>query len=73
MDYKYKIYPISQLDSIDWSKFTHTPETCRKSLDGTQFIVRFAVEPHGNTIVLTHEEAYALIQTPEWMEENEEE
>jgi hypothetical protein len=47
MDYKYKIYPISQLDSIDWSKFTHTPETCRKSLDGTQFIVRFAVEPHG--------------------------
>lgn len=67
---KYKVFPASSINTLDVNKYE---ESVRWSLDGSQFIAELIVEPHGNTIVLTHEEAYALIQTPEWMEENEEE
>lgn len=69
MDYKYKIYPISQLDSIDWTKFTHSPETCRKSFDGSEFIVRFKNEP--DTDYLTHNEALAVMLEVEWYIEDD--
>lgn len=62
----YKVYPVSQANSLDWSKFTQTFETCLKSLDGTQFIVQFKETPHANTITLTHSEAMALKQSPDW-------
>lgn len=69
MDYKYKIYPIGQLDSIDWNRFTPDANTCRKSIDGSLFIVRFKDEPH--TDYLTHDEALAVMATLEWTIDDE--
>lgn len=62
---KYKVFPASSIDSLDTTKLE---ESVRYNLDGTQFIAEFKVEPHGNTIVLTHEEATALMQTAEWQD-----
>ena len=66
MDYKYKIYPISQLNSLDWSLFEHSAETCRKSIDGSEFVVRFKTVPPENEEVLSHSEAKALMNTISW-------
>lgn len=65
-NFKYKIYPISQLNSIDWSLFEHSPETCRKSVDGSEFIVRFKTAPYENEEVLSYLEAKALMDTISW-------
>lgn len=62
----YKVYPISELNSIDWSKFTHDPETCRKRIDGSEFLAKFKEMPHPNTMTLSEEEVLDLMQTPEW-------
>ena len=62
---KYKVYPASSYDSIDKSKIE--PEV-RWNLAGTEFIVEFAVEPHGNTVTLNREEARQLMTTSEWVE-----
>ena len=62
----YKIYPISELNRIDWNKFTHDPDTCRKSIDGTEFLAKFKEKPHANTITLNGEEVLELMQTPKW-------
>ena len=62
----YKVYPISQLNSINWELFTHSAETCRKSVDGTEFIVKFKNKPHANTITLTQDEAINLMSTINW-------
>ena len=60
----YKVYPITEIDNLDWNNFTQTPETCIKSLDGSQFIVQFINEPEGE--YLTHNEAMAIKHSPEW-------
>jgi hypothetical protein len=59
----YKVYPASQYDSLDMSLFHSNPKW---SLDQSQFLVEFKEKPHGNTIVLTHQEALELVKNSEW-------
>lgn len=65
-NFRYKIYPISQLNSIDWSLFEHSPETCRKSVDGSEFVVRFKNTPPQGVITLSHSETKSLMSTLKW-------
>lgn len=60
----YKVYPANEFDNIDKSKVSNH---IRWNLANTEFIVEFIEPPHGNTIVLTHDEAKSLMQTEAWM------
>jgi hypothetical protein len=64
----YKVYPAREYDSLDKSKFT---SNIRWNVANTEFIVEFLTRPHANTITLEHEEAVALVSTPEWQLEIE--
>jgi len=72
----YTIINISDLSNIDFSEIGETSEnTIRKSLDETQFIIKYNTEPSfitNGTIVplqtLTHSEALILMQTSDWNE-----
>lgn len=59
----YKVYPARDYDTLDSIKFT---TNIRWSNDGSEFLVEFKEQPHGNTVVLTHQEAVDLISTEEW-------
>lgn len=61
----YKVYKASDYDSIDLSKVSNN---IRWNNDRSEFIVEFIEQPHGNTIVLTHDEAKALTQTEAWVD-----
>ena len=73
----YAIINIADLSNIDFSQVGETDEnTIRKSLDETQFVLKWNTEPTfitDGTVVplqtLTHEEALVLMATPEWSEE----
>ena len=70
----YAIINIADLGNIDFAQVGETDEnTIRKSLDETQFVIKWNTEPTfiaDGTVTplqtLTHEEALALMQTPEW-------
>ena len=72
----YAIISISDLSNIDFSQVGETDEnTIRKSLDETQFVLKWNTEPtfitDGTVIplqTLTHDEALALMATAEWSE-----
>ncbi len=72
----YAIISIADLGNIDFSQVGETDEnTIRKSLDETQFVLKWNTEPTfiaDGTVVpvqtLTHDEALALMATPEWSE-----
>lgn len=72
----YAIINISDLPNIDFSQVGETDEnTIRKSLDETQFVLKWNTEPSfiaDGTVVplqtLTHDEALALMATSEWSE-----
>ena len=72
----YAIINIADLPSIDFSQVGETDEnTIRKSLDETQFVIKYNTEPTfitDGTVVpvqtLTHEEALALMASAEWSE-----
>ena len=64
----YKVYPARDYNSLDKSKFT---SNIRWNVAKTEFIVEFLTRPHANTITLEHEEAVALVSTPEWQLEIE--
>ena len=72
----YAIINIADLVNIDFSQVGETDEnTIRKSLDETQFVLKWNTEPTfitDGTVVpvqtLTHEQALALMQTAEWSE-----
>jgi len=72
----YAIISISDLANIDFSQVGETDEnTIRKSLDETQFVLKWNTEPSfiaDGTVVplqtLTHDEALALMATSEWSE-----
>ena len=54
-----------------WPVVLEKDETCRKSLDGTKVVVKWegaTPAPLIAAIQLTHEEALAIMQTPEWSE-----
>jgi hypothetical protein len=72
----YAIINIADLPNIDFSQVGETDEnTIRKSLDETQFVLKWNTEPTfiaDGTVVplqtLTHDEALALMATSEWSE-----
>ena len=72
----YAIINIADLPNIDFSQVGETDEnTIRKSLDETQFVLKWNTEPSfiaDGTVVplqtLTHDEALVLMSTSEWSE-----
>ncbi len=72
----YAIISIADLANIDFSQVGETDEnTIRKSLDETQFVIKWNTEPSfiaDGTVTplqtLTHDEALALMATSEWSE-----
>ena len=72
----YAIINIADLGNIDFSQVGETDEnTIRKSLDETQFVLKWNTEPTfitDGTVVplqtLTHQQALTLMATPEWSE-----
>ena len=72
----YAIINIADLVNIDFSQVGETDEnTIRKSLDETQFVLKWNTEPTfitDGTVVplqtLTHDQALALMATAEWSE-----
>jgi len=72
----YAIVNIADLGNIDFSQVGETDEnTIRKSLDETQFVLKWNTEPSfiaDGTVTplqtLTHDEALALMATAEWSE-----
>ena len=72
----YAIISIADLGNIDFSQVGETDEnTIRKSLDETQFVLKWNTEPTfitDGTVVplqtLTHEEALVLMASAEWSE-----
>ena len=76
----YTIINISDLSNIDFSEVGETSEdTIRRSLDGTQFVIKYNTEPsfilNGSVVplqTLTHSEALILMQTSDWSEQLQE-
>jgi hypothetical protein len=72
----YAIINNADLPNIDFSQVGETDEnTIRKSLDETQFVLKWNTEPSfiaDGTVTplqtLTHDEALALMATSEWSE-----
>ena len=72
----YAIINIADLPNIDFSQVGETDETTiRKSLDETQFIIKYNTEPSfiadGSVVplqTLTHEQALTLMASSEWSE-----
>ena len=72
----YAIISIADLSNIDFSQVGETDEnTIRKSLDETQFVLKWNTEPTfitDGTVVpvqtLTHDEALVLMASAEWSE-----
>ena len=72
----YAIINIADLVNIDFSQVGETDQnTIRKSLDETQFVLKWNTEPTfitDGTVVpvqtLTHDEALTLMATSEWSE-----
>lgn len=74
----YATINISDLSNVDFTQVIETSEdTIRKSLDETQFVIKWNIEPSfitNGTITplqtLTHVEALALVQTDAWNDNN---
>ena len=72
----YAIINIADLGNIDFSQVGETDEnTIRKSLDETQFVLKWNTEPSfiadGSVTplqTLTHDEALTLMASPSWSE-----
>ena len=72
----YAIINTSDLSSIDFDQIGETSaDTLRYNLANTEFVIKWNTTPTfitDGTVVpvaeLTHEEALALMQTPEWSE-----
>ena len=69
---------IADLPKIDFSQVGETSEnTIRKSLDGTEFVLKYNAEPSfisDGTVVslqtMTHAQCLTLMATPEWTDPN---
>ena len=75
---RYIVIKISQLDSVSFNEVYGRKETIRKSVDGSEFIVKWVSATQllpesiqlipeidrGN--ILTHAQAYELISTEAW-------
>jgi hypothetical protein len=75
----YAIIDINDITSVDFSQVEqNSAETVRKSLNGSQFVLKWNVEPTfitDGTIVpvsiLSHADCLSLMSTPEWSEDIE--
>ncbi len=73
----YAIINIADLSNIDFNQVGETNDTTiRKSLDDSQFVIKYNTEPSfitDGTVVplqtLTHEQALTLMDTAEWSQE----
>ena len=81
MDKTYAICNVSSdLEKVDFKHVSQTtPDTVRKSIDATQFIISYGLTPafirSGLVVpssILNHEEALALMKTSEWYQPEEE-
>ena len=81
MAYNTKIYAILNIGDLDKVNFneliTTSKETIRKSLDESQFLIKYFIRPSfiadGEVLpvsVMDHEAALALMATPEWTDPN---
>ena len=72
----YAIINIADLSNIDFAQVGETDEnTIRKSLDETQFVIKYNTEPSfitNGTVVplqtITHSETFTLMATDAWSE-----
>jgi len=72
----YAIINITELDLIDFSQIEETSsETIRKSIDETQFVIKWTQEPtfiaDGTVIpvgIYTHSEILEIMSTDKWSE-----
>lgn len=72
----YAVINIADLNLIDFSQIEETSsETIRKSIDETQFVIKWTQEPtfiaDGSVVplqVLTHAECLELMSTDKWSE-----
>ena len=70
----YATINIADLALIDFAQIGETSKkTIRKSIDGTQFVIKYDSEPSfiaDGTVtpleVMTHKQAVRLMDTPEW-------
>jgi hypothetical protein len=75
----YAIIDINDILKVDFSQVEqNSAETVRKSLNGSQFVLKWNVEPTfitDGTIVpvsiLSHADCLSLMSTPEWSEDIE--
>lgn len=76
----YAIINISDLGLIDFAQVgENSADTIRKSLDELQFVLKWDNEPtfisNGSVVpvsVLTYNECFELMQTPEWTADEDE-
>lgn len=84
MNCTYLVLPIAELNNVDYSEvLQNSADTVRKSLDGSEFIVKwdgvmppsiYEIAPIGDEDVkdcLTHSEARALMQTADWLNDEQ--
>jgi len=77
----YAIINTSDIDAVEFTQVgENNPDTVRKSLDDSMFVLKWNVEPtfiKDGTITplktLTYTECYNLMQTPDWAEPEESE
>jgi len=73
-DKTYAVLNIADIDSVNYSEvITTSKETARKSIDESQFIIKYDSTPSfisGGAItpvsVVSHEDALALMATDDW-------
>lgn len=76
----YAIIDINDISKVDFSQVEqNSAETVRKSLDGSQFVLKWEIEPTFITdgtvvplLILSHADCLILMSTPEWSAEPEE-
>jgi hypothetical protein len=75
---RYLIIPVTELSKVDFNQVGETsPDTVRKSVDGTKTFVKWdGIEPSFISQLTdtegphTHEEILTVLSTPEWTDPN---
>lgn len=76
--YTYVIFDVSELNTIDFTQVEQTSvETCRRSIDGLQTLVKWAGSPPACVVALTtkgpyltQDEILVIMATPAWTDPN---
>ena len=64
----YKIFGIEEIGVLNNGRWSGTPDTVRRSNDGTQFItqLRTGIAPEDGEVFLSHSETIELMSTELW-------